>query len=166
MFGGCEIPEINPGIFEDWRLLWLKAECLREFQPDGKCNQEVGPLSIWLETFLPVLDHFVALAEKNPGLGFRGSVYSLLWAFWNDWFTHNGLDWSFVSIPSRSREHGRGSASGFLEENVSKLHNRIICRKHWISCWEREDWNLIMEQHSGRVSGSIWRGFPRGCRRR
>jgi hypothetical protein len=21
MFGGCEIPEINPGIFEDWRLL-------------------------------------------------------------------------------------------------------------------------------------------------
>lgn len=55
----------------------MKAEGLREFQPDGECDKEVGHLSVWLDTLLPALDHFVAAAEGNPDLAFWGSVCNL-----------------------------------------------------------------------------------------
>jgi hypothetical protein len=62
---------------EDWRLVRLKAEGLRQFQPAGECDEDVGHLSVWLEALLPALDHFVSAAEGNPDLAFWGSVCNL-----------------------------------------------------------------------------------------
>jgi hypothetical protein len=75
---GCGFPRIDLlGTVEDWRLLREKAEGLKQFQPTGKCDEEVEHLSVWLEALLPALDHFVAAAEGNPDLPFWGSVCNL-----------------------------------------------------------------------------------------
>jgi hypothetical protein len=154
MLSGCGFPRIDLlGTVEDWRLLRLKAEGMREFQPTGKCDQEVGHLSVWLEALLPALDHFVAAAEGNPNLAFWGSVCNI-----------HGLSgiiaspvtgWIGVLFPY------------VIDGDKLKRNTKVnLWRKTFDVAKSYGVEKALELDRLGCCTGSIWRTFHRECRRR
>jgi hypothetical protein len=77
--GGCGIPWIALlGDVSDWRLVKQKAESLRQFQIVGTKDQGLNHFKRWLDTLLPLLDHFVSAAEGRPDLAFWGSACNMM----------------------------------------------------------------------------------------
>jgi hypothetical protein len=84
LLGGCGIPWIELlGTTDDWKSVRRKAEELRQFEvapPSGRGFPKSTSLDFfrtWLDTLLPVLDHFVQAAEGRPDIAFWGSVCNI-----------------------------------------------------------------------------------------
>jgi hypothetical protein len=123
LFGGCGIPWIELlGEPDDWVLLKKKAEGLREFQIEAPARDRsslgLSHFRSWLDTLLPLLDHFVAAAQGRPDIAFWGAICNI----------HGG------SSPTGTPITGWIAAFfPYLAENTEYGNSRC---NHWMS-WSR-----------------------------